>query len=192
MSAVLEHVDDIRGLDRLPPDALYEVIDGEAKEIPYMGFAANQVAFRLAMIINEAIKNPRDIVVMESLFELPLPTKRRRRPDVAYVPADRFPSSWPPPAGEDPPAIETAPAIVAEVISPSDLVMELEEKRRDYLSAGVNLVLMVYPRFRMVQVFESITANRILTEEDALEFGNVLPGVSVRVGELFSTLNRPN
>ena len=33
MSALLESAEEIRGLDKLPPDALYEVIDGEAKEI---------------------------------------------------------------------------------------------------------------------------------------------------------------
>jgi hypothetical protein len=52
--------------------------------------------------------------------------------------------------------------------------------------------LLINPRFRTVQVFESVTANRILTDADTLEFGEVLPRVSVRIADLFSTLNRPS
>ena len=48
MSALLD--EEIRGLDRLPPDALYEVIDGEAKEIPPMGAKANLFASELAYL----------------------------------------------------------------------------------------------------------------------------------------------
>ena len=69
MAALLD--EEIRGLDRLPPDALYEVIDGEAKEIPPMGFASNLIANRLMFALARAIGSPRDLVVHEGLFVLP-------------------------------------------------------------------------------------------------------------------------
>ena len=192
MSTLLEPAEEIRGLEALPPDALYEVVDGEVKEIPPMGFAANQVAFRLATAIDDAVQNPRDIVAIESLFSLPLLERRRRRPDVAYVSADRVPDNWPPPHDEDPPAMEAAPTVAVEVVSPTDLMMELEEKRREYFASGVKAVLVVYPRFRTVHVYESPLACRILSESDTLRLPEILPGFSVRVADLFAPLNRPS
>lgn len=189
MNALLEQEEEIRGLDALPPDALYEVIDGEAKEVPHMGFAANQVAFRMAMKFSEVVRDPRDIVVMESLFELPIPSKRRRRPDVAYVPAARVPADWPPPRDQDPPALKAAPAIVVEVISPTDLIFDLEERRQEYFAAGVATLIVVYPRFGTVHVFDAIDRCRILSSTDLLDVSNILPGFTVRVADLFAPLN---
>ena len=80
MSALLD--EEIRGLDRLPPDALYEVINGEAKELPPLGFAANLLAFRLGLAIGPFLKSPRDVLLTEGLFTLPPPVNRRRRPDL--------------------------------------------------------------------------------------------------------------
>ena len=101
MSAVLESPEEVRGLDKLPPDALYEVIDGEAKEIQPMSAAAVIVANELAFHLGQARKSRRDLVVTEMLFVLPEPINRRRRPDVAFVPEERTRGVWPPPDSDD-------------------------------------------------------------------------------------------
>jgi Uma2 family endonuclease len=191
MSVVLDRSEEIRGLDALPPDALYEVIDGEAKEVRPMSAAAVVVANEIEEHLRRARHSKRDLVVTEMLFTLPLPNIRRRRPDVAYVPEERLRGVWPPAHDEDAPAIAAVPAITVEVISPSDLLNELEEKRIDYFAAGVNKVLVVFPKTRTIHVHESISAARILTEADTLELPEVLPGFSVRVADLFAPLNRP-
>lgn len=189
MAALLD--EEIRGLDRLPPDALYEVIDGEAKEIPPMGFASNLIANRLMFALARAIGSPRDLVVHEGLFVLPAPVNRRRRPDVAYVPAARVPASWPPPTSVDPPAMDAVPALTVEVISPTDLIAEVEEKRREYFAVGVTVVLVVFPMFRAIHVYDSASTARVLTEADTMNLGNVIPGFSLPVADLFAPLNPP-
>ena len=85
--------EEIRGLDRIPPDALYEVIDGEAKEIQPLGAKANLFAGELAYYLRGARQSPRDVIATETLFALPAPVGRRRRPDVAYLAAARVPPS---------------------------------------------------------------------------------------------------
>jgi len=190
MSALLEG-DEIRGLDQLPPDALYEVIDGEAKEIPPMGFNANLIANRLFMALARALQSPSDLVVVEGLFALPAPVSRRRRPDLAYVPAGRIPPDWPSPSVMDPPAMNTVPAVVVEVVSPTDLMLELEEKRREYFAVGVATVVIIYPTVGTVHVYDSASSARILTTADTLDVGAALPGFSVRVADLFAPLNPP-
>jgi Uma2 family endonuclease len=189
MSALLD--DEVRGLDRLPPDALYEVIDGEAKEIPPMGFASTVFASEFAFRLGQARPSPRDMIAVESLFALPAPVNRRRRPDVAYLPAARVPANWPPPLGEDPPHIDAVPALAVEVVSPSDLAVELEEKCREYLRAGVVIVLAVYPSTRTIHVYEPGSAAHVLTEADTLDLGSIIPGFSVPVADLFAPLNPP-
>lgn len=144
MSVLLEP-DAVLGLDRLPPDALYEVIDGEAKEVAPMGFNANLIANRLLMALARVLPSPSDLLIVEGLFALPAPVNRRRRPDLAYVPGGRIPREWPSPSIMDPPAMNAVPAVVVEVVSPTDLTLELEEKRREYFAVGVTTVVVVYP-----------------------------------------------
>jgi Uma2 family endonuclease len=189
MPALLD--DEIRGLDRLPPDALYEVIDGEAKEIPPKGFAANLIANRLMLALARAIQSPRDVLVVEGLFALPAPVNRRRRPDAAYVPAARVPAHWPPPPSVDPPAMNAVPALAVEVVSPTDLIVEVEEKRREYFAVGVTTVVIVFPTLRTIHVYNSASTARILTEADTLDMGAALPGFSIPVADLFAPLNPP-
>jgi Uma2 family endonuclease len=189
MSALLDG--EVRGLDQLPPDALYEVINGEAKEIPPMGFNANLIAHRLYMAFAQAVQSPSDLVVLEGLFSLPTPVNRRRRPDVAYVPAARIPSDWPSPSVMDPPAMNAVPAVAVEVVSPSDLMIELEEKRREYFAVGVATVVVIYPTVGTVHVYDSASSARILSAADTLDVGAALPGFSVAVADLFAPLNPP-
>jgi Uma2 family endonuclease len=189
MSALLED-EEIRGLDRLPPDALYEVIDGEAKEVPPMSADANVFAFEFGFHVRLARQSPRDVVTTETLFALPAPVDRRRRPDLAYLPAARVPPSWPPAPGTSPPAIEAVPALVVEVVSPTDYAAEVEEKRIEYLRVGVQTVLIVYPAVRTMHVHDP-AGYRVLTPADTLAGLTALPALSVPVADLFAPLNRP-
>ena len=182
--------EEFRGLDRLPPDALYEVIDGEAKEITPMGAVSGFIANEIEVYFRQARRSPKDLFLTEILFALPAPVSRRRRPDMAYVPADRVPLSWPPPRSIDPPAIAAVPAAVVEVISPTDLAAEVEEKRIEYLSVGVQSVLIVYPIARTIHVYDT-AGFRVLLEGDTLTGLTALPEVSIPITDLFAPLNSP-
>ena len=58
-------------------------------------------------------------------------------------------------------------------------------KVRQYLEHGSQTVWVVYPETQQVHVFQSGAADRILEAGDLLEAPELLPGFSVRVGELF-------
>lgn len=102
-----------------------------------------------------------------------------RIPDVSFVARARVPGGgvpegyWPVP-----------PDLAVEVVSPRDNAEEVHEKVRDYLDAGVLLVLVLWPRSRSVTVYGSEDA-RELAADDELDLGAVLPGFRVRVGRLF-------
>jgi len=55
----------------------------------------------------------------------------------------------------------------------------------DWLNAGTHMVLVLNPRTRTVTVHTSHTDVVRLTESDTLDGGEVLPGFTCRVAELF-------
>ena len=76
------------------------------------------------------------------------------------------------------------PDLAVEVVSPSNTAADIDLKVTQLLDAGCSLVWVVYPETR--HVIEH-TADRILrfSEDETLDGGDVLPGFTVRVGEIF-------
>ena len=81
-----------------------------------------------------------------------------------------------------------APALVVEVISPNDTAEEVDDKMRRWFAAGVELGWVIYPKGRTVTVYRALDDIRILTANDTLDGGTVVPGFHCRVGELFTAI----
>ena len=103
-----------------------------------------------------------------------------RVPDVSFVSRERIPPTglptgfWP-----------FAPDLAVEVASPSDSRRDIESKVRQYLDAGTRLVWVANPRARTITVHSPDMPPRTLGADDVLDGGDVLPGFSVRVGDIF-------
>ena len=103
-----------------------------------------------------------------------------REPDVAFFAADKMP------AGERVSGYaEAVPNLVVEIASPSNSAREVRDKARMWLSFGVRIVWVVYPAARSVELHTDDGGRRILAESDTLDGGDVLPGFSCRVGDIF-------
>lgn len=74
--------------------------------------------------------------------------------------------------------------LAAEVVSPSDSWGEAEEKVRNHLAAGTRLVWVIDPRRRTVTVHRPGARPRILTPDQQLDGGDLLPGFSVPASRL--------
>jgi Uma2 family endonuclease len=74
------------------------------------------------------------------------------------------------------------PDLLVEVVSPGASRREVEGKVRMWLEAGVRLVFVAWIRTRTVSVYESSTQVRVLTVDDVLDGGDVLPGFSCPFG----------
>ena len=122
---------------------------------------------------------------------MPLPIDRNRRPDVAFVVYERWAKGRPLPESAN--AWDVLPNLVVEVISPTDLSEDVQEKVAEYFRAGVTLVWVVYPRSHQWHVYESPSSIRVLARTDELDGGNVLPGFRLPLTELFleSAANGP-
>ena len=104
-----------------------------------------------------------------------------RAPDVAFVRKERIPASgipikfW-----------SGAPDLAVEVVSPGDTVSEVEEKVHQWLAAGTALVWVVNPRRRTVTVYCSPSAATILTADQVLDGGDVVPGFRLPIANVFA------
>ena len=61
----------------------------------------------------------------------------------------------------------------------------MDEKLEDYFEKGVRLVWFVRPRSRVVDVYTSADQFTRLTASATLDGGDMLPGFSIVVGDLF-------
>lgn len=104
-----------------------------------------------------------------------------RGPDVAFVSAERIAAHPPPETGFWP----VVPDLAVEVVSPGDSADEVNERGQEYLTAGVRLVWVLYPRRRQVNVHRSTREARILFEQDVLDGEDVVPGFTLPLRELW-------
>jgi len=77
-----------------------------------------------------------------------------------------------------------APDLAIEVISPNDTYGEVHDKVEVYLATGTRMVIVVNPRNQTATVTTSRGAAH-LTLDDALTGGDVVPGWSLPLRELF-------
>lgn len=171
-------------------EPLYETIDGERREIPHMGALAGFVASMLLGHLNQfALQRKLGVAVSEVLFRLRTTPLLERRPDLAFVAYERLPNPVLP--ERDPAAWAVVPNLAIEVNSPSNTAEEILDKIRDYFATGVELVWVIYPRQRLVYVYQSPTENHILQESDELDGAAVLPGFRLGIAMLFAALVKP-
>ena len=103
-----------------------------------------------------------------------------RAPDVAFISHERLET-----IGEGPGYFPAAPDLAIEVISPNDRLTQVNEKVRDWLNAGTRMVVVVNPRRRDATLHLPGEDSIVLTQEDTLDGGDVVPGWTMPVREIF-------
>jgi Uma2 family endonuclease len=164
-------------------EPLYEVVNGQKVELPPVSIYACWIASRIHLRLgSHAETHGLGTVVVEGLFILDRIKDLRRRPDVAFVCAEKWPLDHPIPETGD---WELVPDLAVEVISPNDVFLDVLAKMRDYFRLGVKQVWIVLPVDREIYVYDSPRDLRILTADDELDGGALLPGLRLPVGSLF-------
>ena len=157
-----------------------ELIDGALVE-KTMGFSESRLAALILCFLDRFLADHNWGILLGADGATRLEPGVIRAPDVSYYSWQRLPNQTVP--TEPIPAI--APDLAIEVISRSNTAAEMERKRRDYFSNGVRLVWEVSAETRSVVVYRSLTESVSLSGEEVLTGGDVLPGFSLSVRELF-------
>lgn len=82
--------------------------------------------------------------------------------------------------------LDVAPELVVEVMSPSDSWSDVNDKLEDYFFIGVVQVWVVDPQRQRIHVYRSLTEMAILTPNDTLVGGDVLPGFTLPVADILA------
>ena len=171
----------IEEFERLPDDGRHrELVRGQIVQEPPASFRHGGIAGRLVGILHAFVSENDlgEVVTAETGFVLFDEPPTVRAPDVAFVARyrltfdlDRF--------------APLAPDLAVEIVSRSNTLSEINDKVMDYLDAGSRLVWVVEPRSRSVTVYRSRDKIRLLTGDDEIDVGDVLPGLRLKVSDLF-------
>jgi Uma2 family endonuclease len=158
-----------------------ELVDSTLVEKP-AGISESVIALNVARLLGNYAQPARLGIVSGEQGMIRMLMGNVRMPDVAYFRRADLPGGQLPP-GEAAPRL--APALAVEVLSPSNTDEEMRLKIREYFENGVRVVWLLDPPTQTLRVYDAPERFRQLTREDEVDGGEVLPGLSARVGELF-------
>jgi len=85
-------------------------------------------------------------------------------------------------------ALQVAPELVIEIISPNDRWGELRTKIAEYFAIGVERVWIVEPEKKQLLVYRSPTDFTQLTQQETVHGEGILAGFALPLHELFADL----
>jgi Uma2 family endonuclease len=163
----------------------YELVDGILVE-KTLGFEESIIAMNIGTRLSTFDYSQGRGLVAGADGTIQLEIDLVRIPDVSFFSWDRFPGGEMP----DEAVPMVVPDLAVEVLSRSNTRKEMEDKFKEYFEKGVRLVWFVRPKMRVVDVYTSSDRFSRLTASMRLDGGDVLPGFSVQVGELFEIPKR--
>lgn len=163
-------------------DRLCELVDGILVE-KAMGYYESVIACLIIRILVEFVESHKLGIVAGEAGMMQLAPDLVRIPDVSFISWDRLPNQRVP---RDP-IPHLAPDLAVEVLSKSNSKREMDEKLDDYFASGVRLVWFVDPEKKTVRVYLSRHESRLLGETETLDGGDVLPGLTLPIREIFAT-----
>lgn len=170
-------------LFRMPASERFELVKGVLIEMsPPPGYEHGATIMRLSLRLGNHVyaHDLGEVLAAETGFRIARNPDTVRAADIAFVSKARLPKSRP--RGY----ADLAPDLVIEVVSPNDDPDEIQAKVKDWLDAGVRLVLVVYPGPRQVAAYRSFRDVVILTEDDVLSAPDILPGFSMPIADIFA------
>jgi Uma2 family endonuclease len=170
-----------RGLGRC------ELVRGELFMMSPAGAEHGRIVVRVTVPLGRFVQEHAlgTVFGAETGFQIARDPDTVRAPDVAFVRTERI--------GDDlgPGFFQGPPDLAVEVLSPDDRAGEVLAKVQDWLDSGCRCVWVADPRARSVSVCRNRSQIVVLREPDALEGGDLLPGFSLPVAEIFGRGLKP-
>jgi Uma2 family endonuclease len=178
-------LDEFLALPETKPGSEY--VNGEVVQKPMPTLAHMIVQHLLSLVVGLYLKaSPIGIAGPELRCVFGPPGQELARlPDFVVTATDRLRGA----RGDEP--FRGAPDLAVEILSPDDRMVQVMEKVTFYLANGVRLMWVVNPEARTVMVMSSPSSSRILTEDETLDGGDVLPGFSTPVRDILPPRDLP-
>ncbi|GIK67547.1 MAG: hypothetical protein BroJett018_53410 [Chloroflexota bacterium] len=175
---------DLRALEALPENAdkKFELIAGEIFEVTTGTPEHAFIILLLASKLLQFVLNHDLGFVFTDTVTYQLSEEHEYIPDVSYISRESQ-------AELPPKRYYVAPDLAVEVMSPSNQPQDMLRKIETYFQYGTRLVWLIYPDTRTVWVYEpQADGSWRLSKtayEGTLDGGDVLPGFSIPVREIF-------
>jgi Uma2 family endonuclease len=158
-----------------------ELVRGRMVREPAPGPAHGRLAARLAVRLGRFVENAASgVVLADTGFLLARDPDTVRAPDLSFVSNDRIPEQ-----GYGAGFWRLGPDLAVEILSPSNTASDLQAKIGDYLAAGCHEIWVLDPAARSVVVYGADGRLRLLSADEELDGGALLPGFMLPLGELF-------
>lgn len=157
-----------------------ELVAGEVREMAPASYGHGRALVKVARKLGDFAEahGLGDVIGGDSGFVLHRGPDTVLCPDVAFIAAARVPAS-------DHGFAELAPDLVIEIVSPSQSRAEASDKAVRWLDAGVQVVWLIWPAKRRVQIHTGEVDISTLGPDDTLTCAELLPGFELALSELF-------
>jgi Uma2 family endonuclease len=161
----------------------YELIDGMLHEVEGVGGRHGDIEFGLGVDLGAYNRRYRvgKFFTSDTRFIIGREPDIVLMPDIAFVRADHIPAT-----GVWEGMVPIAPDLVVEIASPNDTGAKVREKATRWLDVGVEIVWVLWPKRRAVSILRSGQPEVILTADDVLDGGSLLPGFRLPVAAIFA------
>jgi Uma2 family endonuclease len=165
----------------MPDDGFhrYELVRGELSTMSPSGSRHSRIAARVVHHLTKYVleKGLGEVFTADGGFIISRNPDTVLAPDAGFVRAERFvdvEEFFPGP-----------PDLAVEVISPTDRHPQVDAKVGEYLDAGTRMVMVIHPGKRTATV-TTLSGSAHLTIDDTITGGDVVPGWSLPMRELFA------
>jgi len=163
---------------RMPDDGRkYELVDGEAKEVP-AGVEHDVIGIHIGVMLAPFARGRGFLAGSQAGFRMH--SANIRCPDLSFTLKERFPGGRPPRGFGD-----VAPDLCIEIISPSEDWADMARKLEEYFAAGAQQVWHLFPETQQAKIYRSPVDVTEYEAQDELEGGDLLAGFGCRVADLF-------
>jgi Uma2 family endonuclease len=159
----------------------HELVRGELHRMSPAGFWHGAVTWLVGQALGAHVQRQR----LGMLFGAETGFVLARNPDTVLAPAVAFVSWSRMPAAFQPGFFPGPPDLAIEVVSPDDSVRQMQKKAGSWLAHGTRTVWGVDPESRTVVIHGTARASRSLGIDATLNGGDVVPGFTVAVCDLF-------
>ena len=159
----------------------FELVNGKVVEMTPAGLLHGAVTSRVAALLRAFVDShgiEGEVLGAETGFWLDPHTLRG--PDCAYISQEKIASITEPDK-----YAPFAPDLAVEVVSPGDTASDVRDKVDQYRAAGTRLIWVIYPSLRKVDVYHPDGTSYEVKADSTLDGGDVLPGLQIRVADLF-------
>lgn len=129
------------------PEGNYEIIDGERRDMTPTGFEHGDLESIFSELLRKNLRDKGYIAVGEVGIVIKKSPFRLRAADVVYISKERSPQK---PKG----MLEIPPDLIIEIVSESNTQWEITDKIKDYLSIGVERIILVDPQTETVNIYQ--------------------------------------